>query len=92
MGELGLGQAVDVSDQPIEFGAQAGAFDGIGDAILNSLSLWERVGVRARPIAFAKSSNSGMAQHRLVGADLSIGGAKIEMGAGIIRAQGERRL
>jgi len=34
VGELDLGQAVEVRNQPIQFGAQAGAFDGVSSAFV----------------------------------------------------------
>ncbi len=47
VGELSLGQAVEMRNQPVQFSAQAGAFNRVGDAI-DPLSLWERVGVRGQ--------------------------------------------
>ncbi len=46
MSKLGFGEAVEMGDQSVQFGAQTGAFDGIGNAVSNSLSLRERVGMR----------------------------------------------
>ena len=46
MAEFDLGEAVEVGDDSVQLGPQAGTLRWVGGAVFRSLSPWERVGVR----------------------------------------------